>query len=207
MLTNKKYNNNSVDAITILAEMDEQLLFTLSSLTQMAQKLAAQQVRSLTRENGELKSKHAKLRRLADIDRMTGLLNKGSFQTQIKRQFQLAKTQQSPLSVILIDVDYFKQYNDRLGHLKGDVALTQLGKILTKSLFRLKDKVIARFGGEEFVVILPRMTLTKAAKVAEYIRKQVELAVFDGQTQLPEKNFTISLGVATLKQEDSIATE
>ena len=132
----------------------------------------------------------------ATQDAKTGLLNAAAWQAAAERELTRAEQGDLPLAVLVIDLDHFKAVNDRWGHLAGDLVLTQVASCLTSTL-RDRD-VVGRFGGEEFVAVLPLSQPHEAALVAERIRAAIEAAVAtvdsDGQTVLVQ--VTASIGVA-----------
>lgn len=126
---------------------------------------------------------------LAETDRLTGLFNKGKFNEVLKKEVERAKRYKRPLSLIIFDIDHFKRINDTYGHKVGDEVLKELAKII-KSVIRKAD-FVARWGGEEFVILAPETDLDGALNLAEKLRQTVE------KHQFPTvKNVTISLGVA-----------
>lgn len=125
----------------------------------------------------DLNRLNAQLLRTSESDALTGLANRRSFDTQYGELWKKAVTTATALSVIIVDVDYFKRLNDRYGHLYGDEVLKRIGSLLQQAL-RVKDDYAARFGGEEFIILLPRTPETAAIQVAERLRKMVELAGF-----------------------------
>ncbi|HEX2918074.1 MAG TPA: GGDEF domain-containing protein [Edaphobacter sp.] len=125
----------------------------------------------------DLNRLNAQLLRTSESDALTGLANRRSFDTQYAEMWRAALTSGGPLSVVLVDVDYFKRLNDRYGHLYGDEVLKRIASLLQQAL-RVKDDYAARFGGEEFVILLPRTPESAAIQVAERLRKMVELAGF-----------------------------
>jgi len=138
---------------------------------------------------------HARTRRLASTDGLTELYNHRTFQERLAQEIARADRYSRPLSVLMIDVDCFKVYNDTYGHPQGDIVLQELARLL-KEMSRSSDTV-ARYGGEEFAVILPETDRVSAQKFAERLRQQVEGHVFPGEERLPEGTLTISIGVAT----------
>lgn len=128
--------------------------------------------------------------RQADLDPMTQLWNRGAFQRTLMETLSSAGQSQQPASLLLADLDHFKEYNDQVGHLGGDKGLKAVARLL-KETARSEDYV-ARFGGEEFALILPKTTKINALKLAERIRLAMD------QTALP---LTLSLGVATFPQD------
>ncbi|WP_075292908.1 diguanylate cyclase [Pararhizobium arenae] len=119
-----------------------------------------------------LKSFAERMKGLAETDALTGLANRRSFDDGLQKQFDLAKASGRPLSVLLIDVDRFKAYNDRYGHLAGDACLRSIAGAITTAVRRGSD-IAARFGGEEFAVVLPDTDARSAIAIAEKIREAV----------------------------------
>ena len=139
---------------------------------------------------------------LAKIDSLTGLYNRYYFNTKAKEFYNLATTSDTPLSLIMIDLDYFKQVNDNYGHLVGDELLKQVSLRLKKSI--RGDDILARFGGEEFIFLLPNTNLNQAYIIAERIRQNIEATPYKIQLEINPLINTISLGVSTLKKGDTI---
>jgi len=134
------------------------------------------------------------LEQLATRDGLTGLANRRCFDDTLHAEWQRALRQQQPLSLLMVDVDNFKQYNDAYGHVGGDECLKRIATAVASEM-RAND-LVARYGGEEFAVILPNQSLKGAAIVAERIRCRVEAL------RLPnlgaDKQFvTVSIGAAT----------
>ncbi|MGI6225930.1 MAG: diguanylate cyclase [Peptococcales bacterium] len=134
------------------------------------------------------------LERLATFDSLTDLLNHRSFQSILDEKIIEAKKNNFALSLLLLDIDHFKIYNDSLGHQKGDIVLKKVANILkaiTKDL-----GYCARYGGEEFVIILPKTKIQMAEKLAEKIRLEIENTKFIGIEVLPKGKITVSIGIA-----------
>ncbi len=129
------------------------------------------------------------LRQLADVDALTGLYNRRAFLERARQIAELARRYGFPLAMLLLDVDHFKQINDRAGHAVGDEVLHRLGQVVRRSLRR--TDIAARFGGDEFVVLLPYTDLEGAREAAERIRQQVH--ALDRPVR-----FTVSIGVAAV---------
>jgi len=139
---------------------------------------------------------------LATKDQLTGVLNRRSFEELLGREVLRAIEHNLPLSVIMIDIDHFKQYNDTYGHLQGDVALKTVTRVV-ESNSRTED-FVARYGGEEFIVVLPGIKIDKAIEIAEKMRKSVaDAKITASNKDIPEgfEKVTISLGVASLGKE------
>lgn len=142
-------------------------------------------------ENARL---YESVKRLAIRDGLTGLYNRRYFEETLKSEVLRASRYKQPVTLIFIDVDHFKNYNDSQGHLRGDEVLKQVGRLIVK---RVRETDIAcRYGGEEFTVILPSTDKTNAKKVAEEIRERVAAWPFPAREQQPEGTLTISLGIA-----------
>ncbi len=160
-------------------------------------KLLAEKIR----ERGivhELKLYHEKmlksrkrLSRQANLDRLTDLFNRHYFDNIIKQKFDEAKKNRTPISLLFIDIDHFKNVNDTYGHDRGDEVLKGIAHII-RVLCR-KDDIIARYGGEEFVLLFPGMPENNAMEIAETIRQVVE----EKSMEILELKITISIGLAT----------
>jgi len=133
--------------------------------------------------------------RFALIDELTGLYNRRFFNRVLKKEIEHSKRYNQPFSLLMLDIDNFKEYNDIYGHQAGDRALNEFAQILKQNA-RLIDHV-SRYGGEEFAVILPRADIKQARLSAERHLRAVETHAFSGQEKLPLGNFTVTIGVAT----------
>jgi diguanylate cyclase (GGDEF)-like protein/PAS domain S-box-containing protein len=138
----------------------------------------------------ELEQVNRELCDLATTDGLTGLKNHRAFQEHLASECGTALRRRTPLSLLLLDVDHFKQYNDAYGHPAGDAVLKQVARLLTQTT-RPGD-FVARYGGEEFVVILPQTSQANAMQAAERCRASVEAAAWSCRA------VTLSVGVATL---------
>lgn len=140
-------------------------------------------------------------KRLSITDGLTKVFNHRYFQEQLTREFSRCSRHRTSLSLIMMDIDHFKRFNDTYGHQQGDIVLKELARVFQQQL-RGCD-VLARYGGEEFAVIMPETDAVVAAKVAERLRFAVENHGIPGQDE--ELRVTISMGVATVPRGD-IAT-
>lgn len=131
-------------------------------------------------------------------DPLTGIYNHGYFKMEFARQCSNALRGKYNLSLVMIDVDYFKNYNDLHGHPAGDKVLIGVANIL-KNNVRVGD-FVARYGGEEFAVVLAGCNIKSALKKAEYLRRAVAVYKFEKEDLQPNGDLTISLGVAGLKK-------
>ncbi|AMK78657.1 MULTISPECIES: diguanylate cyclase [Methylomonas] len=149
----------------------------------------------LQKTQRELQAANLELERLSLRDQLTGLGNRRHFDSNLTMQFALSRRNKAPLSLIICDIDYFKNYNDSLGHPQGDACLIEVAKVITEQLERSSD-LICRYGGEEFVAILPDTPLHDARTLAENIRRQVfETDISYGEAEA--RRVSLSLGVAT----------
>jgi diguanylate cyclase (GGDEF)-like protein len=137
-----------------------------------------------------------KLQQLAIQDGLTEVANRRHFEQTLNNEWQRLTREQKPLSLILCDVDFFKNYNDTYGHPAGDACLKTIAKVLTQASKRPAD-LVARYGGEEFVIILPDTNHYGALFVANTIRQQVEQLKLPHQKSEICRYVTISMGVAT----------
>ena len=142
----------------------------------------------------QLGSVNEELERLSMVDPLTGLYNRRHLTSHLQKEWAVARREQVPLSIIMMDIDYFKRLNDTYGHMAGDRCLVELAKLLQEEIRRPSD-MVARFGGEEFIIVLPNTNLSGARHIAERIRCRAEAhRVETGNHQLL---FTVSLGAAS----------
>jgi len=160
-----------------------------------------QLMETLKKQNEDLEHINQFLRDQASRDGLTGLYNHRYFQEAFQNEIARSDRHNHPCSLIFMDVDFFKQYNDTHGHMAGDRLLHTLGKILTE---RLRScAVVARYGGEEFVMLLPETPKEGALVVAEKLRRRIEDHPFAGRDTQPDGKVTVSLGVVTFPQDGS----
>ena len=144
----------------------------------------------------DIEREHTKeLKNLANVDELTGLYNHRYFQEFLQKSIDEADKKKQEVSLLFMDIDYFKNFNDINGHQAGDLLLKEISQIL-KYCIRDTDAV-ARYGGEEFAVILPNTTEKNALKIGERIRSSIQSTYFKGQENQPDKNITISIGVSS----------
>jgi diguanylate cyclase (GGDEF)-like protein len=159
-----------------------------TALNDMAQKLA-------DREK-ELRAANRHLEQLASVDSLSGLANRRGFDERIATVWQRAGKLGRSVALLMIDVDHFKLFNDRYGHVEGDVCLRRVGKLLM-DFTREADDLPARYGGEEFALLLPGADVERALEVAERLRRAVE-ALCVTHADSPLGQVTISIGVAAM---------
>jgi diguanylate cyclase (GGDEF)-like protein len=145
------------------------------------------------------------LEQLATRDGLTGLANRRCFDETLHAEWARALRQRQPLSLLMVDVDNFKAFNDANGHLGGDECLKRIATAVASEM-RAND-LVARYGGEEFAVILPNQSLKGAASVAERIRTRVEQLQVPNRLA-PAQRVTVSIGAATaIASPDNSASE
>ncbi|QCT99077.1 sensor domain-containing diguanylate cyclase [Stutzerimonas degradans] len=137
------------------------------------------------------------LEELSYQDGLTGVANRRMFDNRFQMEWSNAQRNSLPLSLILLDIDYFKQYNDHYGHVRGDDCLKSVGQALSGAAVRPRD-LLARYGGEEFVLLLPETDAQAAAQVAERCRQLIRGQNIQHAHSQVAPLLTISLGVGTL---------
>ena len=146
------------------------------------------------------------LENLSNVDGLTGIPNRRRFDEYLAREWRRARRTQKDLSVIIMDIDQFKNFNDVHGHLQGDECLRRVAALFQQTPKRPAD-LVARFGGEEFVVLLPETGLDPALKMAETIRAAVEELAIPHETPEGRSAVTISCGVACITPDAESAPE
>ncbi|MFG1398033.1 sensor domain-containing diguanylate cyclase [Roseixanthobacter pseudopolyaromaticivorans] len=144
-------------------------------------------IQELDHKRKQLEEANQKLTQLASLDPLTGTLNRRALRQRLDQEMARANAQGTPLAFIMVDVDDFKPFNDRYGHLAGDVALKEVAQCMRAA--SRADDAVCRFGGEEFLLLLPRTPQAEAKKVAERVRESIATS-----TALPER-VTVSAGV------------
>lgn len=158
-------------------------------------------VRARVRTQIRLKQQSDQLSEIAFKDAITGVNNRRAFDERMVLEWNRCKREAQALSVIMLDVDQFKRYNDTYGHGKGDDCLRTVGKVLSAQMQRAAD-FAARYGGEEFVVLLPGTDVAGASAVAEQIRAGLEAQAVPHEASSVSTVVTASLGVASVKPSD-----
>ena len=140
-----------------------------------------------------LKDKAGEFEQLSVTDALTGLLNRRYLEKRLAEEIQRSKRHRFPMSLMMLDVDGFKSYNDAFGHPAGDAALRIVAGIL-QDILRGAD-VAARYGGEEFAILLPQTTSAEAATIAERLRQRIE------HTEFPKRQVTVSIGISSVSND------
>lgn len=152
-------------------------------------------VRARVKTHIRLKQQTELLRKMAFVDGLTGIFNRRYFDHYLSSEWLRSTRNQTPLSLLLIDVDHFKRFNDRYGHQAGDECLRQVAFALKQGLKRPADVAI-RYGGEEFACLLPETDLQGAAKVAEQLEQKVRALGIAHESSGVAPCVTVSVGVA-----------
>ena len=145
----------------------------------------------------DLQRANAELIRIVYLDSLTQVANRRRFDEYLLKEWKRSRREQSPLAVIMCDIDYFKDFNDRYGHPKGDICLRQVAQAIKQTVKRPADLVV-RYGGEEFAVILPNTDLIGAEQLAEKIRLAVRRLHTPHAASGIDTIVTLSLGVAAI---------
>jgi len=195
----------SARAVVKTRDEMEALAETFNEMAREIQSHTRHLEETIRKRTRELEEANKKLTELATTDGLTGLYNYRFFEDTIRMEVKRAQRQELPLSLLMIDLDHFKVYNDTHGHQMGDEVLKTVARIMK---YRLRSTDFpCRYGGEEFAIILPATGFGEAMKIAEELRGLVEAHPFPGGEKQPEGRLTISIGVATYPQhaEDEIS--
>lgn len=157
-----------------------------------------ERVLMISRDIDDLKRAQAVLEELALVDPLTGIANRRYLERFVGSEWLREARKQLPIAAIMIDIDHFKNYNDQYGHAQGDICLRQVTRTLKNALHRPADTLV-RYGGEEFIVLLPESDLAVAQGIAERLRQVVESHTLSHHDTRPRASkITISLGVAAM---------
>ncbi|MDX1692990.1 MAG: diguanylate cyclase, partial [Ketobacteraceae bacterium] len=149
----------------------------------------------IQRKNNQLKKANERLKNLVDVDALTGISNRRHFDRVLDEEWRRAKRRHYPLALLMVDIDFFKAYNDGFGHIKGDKCLRKVAQNLLSQARRPGD-LVARYGGEEFSVILPALDRDEALSVAEnFCQKIAEMGIPHPDSDIADC-VTVSIGVA-----------
>jgi diguanylate cyclase (GGDEF) domain len=153
-------------------------------------------VRARVRLHLKLAQQCVLLEQLANIDPLTCIANRRKFHEVLELEWRTAVREKTSLSEIMIDIDFFKQYNDHYGHAAGDQALKKLARVISESFKRPKG-FVARYGGEEFVVLLPNSSVQESVTIMQSCRKAVEGLKIEHEKSLVSQYLSISIGGVT----------
>jgi len=192
-----RYNDAYLNTVALASENQEML--------DKIQRMNLELENKVEKRTELLKEANEKLQAISNTDGLTGAANRRFFDFQLKTEWRRSYRQKEPLSVIMCDVDHFKNFNDHYGHPEGDQCLIKVVQVI-RSQFNREGDLLARYGGEEFVVVLPNTPIEGACKVAERIRQAMEaLAIPHAYSQVAPV-VTLSLGVAggQVTEEDEV---
>lgn len=151
----------------------------------------------LTRLRLALETVNQRLKRLVAVDALTGIANRRHFDRALDRELRRARREGQPLSLVFLDLDEFKRFNDTYGHARGDDVLRQVAQTLDQT-FRRGGDLVARYGGEEFAVVLPGVDARRAGLYAERLRRRIWTLAIPYAVSPISDRVTISGGVATI---------
>lgn len=184
-----RFNDDFIKA-TKLAQENEAMFEEIQELNDQLENKVRQRTLQLEQAN-------RKLEQLSKIDSLTGIANRRYFEERLQQEWNFSLVKHTPLSVIMLDIDCFKQYNDNFGHIQGDTCLCQIAWVISNGI-DAKQGMVARYGGEEFVVLLANSDSEKAVRIAEKLRKDVEDLAIPHPYSKVTPVITISLGVHTI---------
>lgn len=180
---------------------DDYLVKPISQVVLLAKLRAMERIAAmrqrLLRLSSQLTQANEKLQWIAQHDALTGLANRRLFDEYLAQEWYRQRRHHHPLSLLLIDVDNFKAYNDYYGHQRGDDCLRKIAALLQQGVRRSSD-LVARYGGEEFVVVLPMLRRSEARELAERLRSSVLKAQLEHRALGATGYVTISIGVASV---------
>ncbi len=181
-------------------EADEALGLELGAIDFISKPFSPPIVRARIRNHMELKQQRDFLRGLSFLDGLTGIANRRRFDEVLDREWRRHIRNQVPLSLIMMDIDLFKAFNDSVGHLQGDDCLRQVAQILA-AVFQRPGDLLARYGGEEFVAILPETGAAGAQTMAESAQEALAALAMPHPCSAVSPFVTLSLGVASRDSE------
>ncbi|MCP4024565.1 MAG: diguanylate cyclase, partial [Desulfobacteraceae bacterium] len=199
--SNDATKNIPIIFITALSEaMDEAKGFRLGAVDYITKPFTPVTVKARVKTHINLKVRTDMLEELASIDGLTGINNRRRFDEMLEKEWNRGIRDQSFLSLVIADIDYFKRYNDNYGHASGDECLRIVADCLNRSIVRSAD-TLCRYGGEEFGIILPGTDIQGGLEVAQKLRDNIFLLNIPHEFSKISDRITISLGVASLKPE------
>jgi diguanylate cyclase (GGDEF)-like protein len=178
----------TVKLTEVNTNLDKIVLHRTEELVESNEKIEQQKL--------ELEKVNRQLQKLSLKDPLTKLWNRRKYDETINLEWNRCLRHQRPIALILLDIDYFKGYNDYYGHLAGDECLTKIGQTIKNSLSRSTD-MAARYGGEEFIVILPETEKEEAIKIANMLRQKIEALNIPHEKSPVSSYVTVSIGVAS----------
>jgi diguanylate cyclase (GGDEF)-like protein len=203
---------NPAAMMALLRVFSERSRHDLDSLVSANLKLLAQademdrKNRELTETRRQLEHRNRDLERISALDTLTQIANRGRFDTALRQEWRRCARDESPLSLVFCDIDYFKRFNDTYGHQAGDECLVRVAQAMDESLNRPAD-LVARYGGEEFIALLVDTEVEGARMLAERMRARVESLRIEHRASDVAPHLTVSLGVATIVPRTAVRPE
>ncbi len=196
-IKSRAFENGANDYIVKLPDKMELVArIRYHSQAYISQRQRDEAFEALMKSQRELAEANAILEKLSSLDGLTGIPNRRRFDEVLKAEWHRAMRHSTSLSLIMLDIDFFKLYNDSYGHQGGDDCLIQVARILDETANRETD-IVARYGGEEFAAVLPETGSKGAYEVAEAMRSNIEKADIPHKSSKVAEYVSISVGVAT----------
>ena len=161
------------------------------------QKSLAEEIAARKKAQKELELANEKLKNLVNLDGLTEISNRRYFDEFLSKEWFRCRREKQPLALIMIDIDFFKSYNDTYGHIIGDQVLKKIAQVLVDVVNRTSD-LVARYGGEEFAVILPNTDIQGTQKIAQDIFTAIQKLSIPHQSSLVSEYITLSLGISIM---------
>ncbi len=196
----KDSNTSSIPVMFITClndDKNEEKGLSLGAVDYITKPFNLSVIKAKVRNHIEVYQYRKTIENIAMLDGLTGIPNRRSYDERVKLDWQYAISEQLPISIVIIDIDCFKEYNDNYGHLQGDMVLKQVAKQLEKDI-PTKGGFVARYGGEEFVVILLHYTQEEAIEILENVRANIENLNIQHLHSRAEKVITVSIGGGTI---------
>lgn len=191
-------------SFSISLEQEEVLTAKLTEINYHLDELVLQRTKDLEKSNLqieqqklELEKANQSLRHLSFKDQLTGIWNRRKYDHMVEMEWRRCLRYRRPIALLLLDIDYFKEFNDSYGHMAGDECLIRIGEVLKRSLTRASD-MAARYGGEEFVIILPEAEKEEAIRIADMLRQKIEALHIPHARSMVSSYVTVTIGVASL---------
>ena len=193
-------NNQMENAFTARQQLTLELLSGQAAISLVNARLYDSLERKVQQRTEELRQMSLK-------DGLTGIANRRSFDERLALEWRRSLRSGEPLSLLMVDIDHFKQYNDHYGHLDGDACITEVAHALQRAASRPGD-LVARYGGEEFAILLPNTDEEAAAQVAEYCLRSVAARAIPHAQSSAGPHVSVSIGACTLavSADDQIGT-
>ncbi|WP_170133002.1 sensor domain-containing diguanylate cyclase [Saliterribacillus persicus] len=178
-------------------DLSKNLATDLAQLNSELEEKVEARTNQLLHTNKKLAELNDKLKNMALIDGLTNIPNRRQFDEYFKEQYEACAKNNIPLSILFLDIDYFKFFNDLYGHQRGDECLKQVAQELDKQLHALPNGLAARYGGEEFVCLIPKLRQAEVGRIANNINRKIEQLKIAHENSPLSEYVTLSIGVFT----------